>query len=91
MKHLRIPFLWALLVALAAVAPLSAGPSPTSGSPVLPPDFDAVVARAMKTFDVPGMAVAVVKDGQVVLAKGYGVRKLGQPAPVDARTLFGIA
>ncbi|MGZ5488357.1 MAG: serine hydrolase [Candidatus Aminicenantales bacterium] len=91
MKHLRIPFLWALLVALAAVAPLPAGPSPTSGSPVLPPDFDAVVARAMKTFDVPGMAVAVVKDGQVVLAKGYGVRKLGETAPVDARTLFGIA
>jgi CubicO group peptidase (beta-lactamase class C family) len=37
------------------------------------------------------MAVAVVKDGQVILAKGYGVRKLGETAPVDARTLFGIA
>jgi CubicO group peptidase (beta-lactamase class C family) len=37
------------------------------------------------------MAVAVVKDGQVVLAKGYGVRKLGEKAAVDARTLFGIA
>jgi CubicO group peptidase (beta-lactamase class C family) len=45
----------------------------------------------MKTFGVPGMAVAVVKDGQVVLAKGYGVRKLGEPTPVDAQTLFGIA
>ena len=45
----------------------------------------------MKTFAVPGLAVAVVKDGQVVLAKGYGVRKLGEPAPVDAQTLFGIA
>ena len=37
------------------------------------------------------MAVAVVKDGRVLLAKGYGVRKLGEPAPVDAQTLFGIA
>jgi CubicO group peptidase (beta-lactamase class C family) len=45
----------------------------------------------MKTFEVPGLAVAVVKDGQVVLAKGYGVRKLGEKAPVDGRTLFGIA
>jgi CubicO group peptidase (beta-lactamase class C family) len=45
----------------------------------------------MKTFEVPGMAVAVVKDGRVVLAKGYGVRELGGPAAVDARTLFGIA
>jgi CubicO group peptidase (beta-lactamase class C family) len=45
----------------------------------------------MKTFEVPGMAVAVVKDGRVVLAKGYGVRRLGEAAPVDSRTLFGIA
>src|SRR5204862_7520316 len=49
------------------------------------------VARAMRTFDVPGAALAVVKDGQTVVAKGYGVRKLGDPTPVDARTLFGIA
>ena len=45
----------------------------------------------MKAFDVPGMAVAVVKDGQVVSGTGYGVKTLGQPAPVDERTLFGIA
>jgi len=63
----------------------------SSAAAVLPPVFDAVVARAMKTFDVPGMAVAVVKDGQIVLAKGFGLRKLGEAAPVDARTLFGIA
>jgi CubicO group peptidase (beta-lactamase class C family) len=60
-------------------------------SSTLPADFDALVARVMKTFAVPGLAVAVVKDGQVVLAKGYGVRKLGDPTPVDAQTLFGIA
>jgi CubicO group peptidase (beta-lactamase class C family) len=44
----------------------------------------------MKTFDVPGMAVAIVKDGKIVVAKGYGVRKLGDAAPVDAQTMFGI-
>ncbi|HPW18129.1 MAG TPA: serine hydrolase [Candidatus Aminicenantes bacterium] len=71
--------------------PVPAQPSPPAPAQVLPPDFDALVARAMKAFEVPGMAVAVVKDGRVVLAKGYGVRKLGEPAPVDARTLFGIA
>jgi CubicO group peptidase (beta-lactamase class C family) len=65
-------------------------PAPAAPA-VLPPGFDALVARVMKTFDVPGMAVAVVKDGRVVLAKGYGVRKLGEPAPVDSQTLFGIA
>ena len=45
----------------------------------------------MKTFDVPGVGLAIVKDGNVVLAKGYGVRKLGAPEPVDGKTLFGIA
>jgi CubicO group peptidase (beta-lactamase class C family) len=45
----------------------------------------------MKTFDVPGVAVAVVHNGEVALAKGYGVRRMGEPAAVDAHTLFGIA
>ena len=57
----------------------------------LPKDFDAYVLRAMRQFQVPGVAIAVVKDGKVILAKGYGVRGLGEPAPVDERTLFGIA
>ena len=52
---------------------------------------DQVVERARKEFDVPGIAVAIVKDGNVVLAKGYGVRKLGETAPVTAQSLFRIA
>ena len=56
----------------------------------LPADLDDYAARAMKTFDVPGMALAIVKDGKVVVAKGYGVRKLGEATPVDENTLFGI-
>src|SRR5260370_32711846 len=55
-----------------------------------PANLDAFVARSMKTFDVPGMAIAIVKDGKVVMAKGYGVRKMGETAPVDENTLFGI-
>ena len=54
-------------------------------------DLDAWVSRAMQTFEVPGLALAVVKDGRVVVAKGYGVRRLGDPAKVDEKTLFGIA
>ena len=57
----------------------------------LPPDLDAYVAQVLKEFEVPGIAIAVVKDGKVALAKGYGVRRLGEPAPVDEQTLFGIA
>ena len=56
-----------------------------------PADLDAWVVRSMKQFDVPGLSIAIVKDGKVVLTKGYGVRKLGSPEPVDANTLFGIA
>jgi CubicO group peptidase (beta-lactamase class C family) len=39
---------------------------------------------------VPGLAIAVVKDDAVVLVRGYGVRKLGDAAPVDEHTLFAI-
>jgi CubicO group peptidase (beta-lactamase class C family) len=53
--------------------------------------FDAFVADVQKRFDVPGVAVAIVKDGQVVMARGYGVRELGKPAKVDEHTLFAIA
>ena len=63
-------------------------PSPES---VVPADIDAYVERSMKAFEVPGLSLAVVKDGKVVYAKGYGVRKLSDPAPVSENTLFGIA
>jgi len=53
--------------------------------------LDQVVERCRKEFQVPGIAVAVVKDGKVVVAKGYGLRKIGDPAPVTPRTLFPIA
>jgi CubicO group peptidase (beta-lactamase class C family) len=54
-------------------------------------DMEADVNRVIKTFDVPGIAIAVVKDGKVMATRGFGVRKLGEPAPVDAKTLFEIA
>ncbi|WP_166763322.1 serine hydrolase [Xanthomonas euroxanthea] len=53
--------------------------------------FDAQMERVREQFDVPGIAVAIVKDGQVVLERGYGVREIGKPAPVQADTLFAIA
>lgn len=54
-------------------------------------DFDAFVEQTRKQFDVPGLAVAIVKDGRVVLAKGYGVREMGKPDTVGAQTQFAIA
>ncbi|UJH92150.1 beta-lactamase family protein [Antarcticibacterium sp. 1MA-6-2] len=45
----------------------------------------------MKTFDVPGMAVAVLKDGEVIHMEGYGTRSLKSGGKVDENTLFGVA
>src|SRR5206468_10840942 len=65
--------------------------SALSAAPAAQPDFDQWVERSMRTFDVPGIALSIVKDDAVVVAKGYGVRKLGEPAGVDSHTPFGIA
>jgi CubicO group peptidase (beta-lactamase class C family) len=78
-------------VVFAIALLLLAGARAAAQTPAAPPDLDAHVARVMKTFEVPGMAVAVVKDGRVVTAAGYGVRTLGHPARADEHTLFGIA
>ena len=52
--------------------------------------LDAYTAQAVKDWGAVGLAISVVKDGQVVFAKGYGVRELGKPDVVDTATLFAI-
>src|SRR5579862_2412982 len=59
--------------------------------PLTSSEIDKLVARSLKAFDVPGIAVAVIKDGKVIHSKGYGVRSLNTMQPVDENTLFGIA
>jgi CubicO group peptidase (beta-lactamase class C family) len=54
-------------------------------------EIDSLAERTMKTFDVPGIAVAIVKDDKVIHTKGYGVRSLKTMLKVDSNTLFGIA
>jgi len=68
-----------------------AGAVPARSPAPAPPDLDAYLAHVMKAFEVPGVGLAIVKDGKVVIAKGYGVRRLGEPTPVNGQTLFGIA
>ncbi|MCZ4245179.1 serine hydrolase [Pedobacter punctiformis] len=53
--------------------------------------IDSISEKVLTTFDVPGLAVAIVKDGKVIHAKGYGVRSLKSAQKVDENTLFGIA
>ncbi|MEO8769849.1 MAG: serine hydrolase [Ferruginibacter sp.] len=54
-------------------------------------EIDSLVEKTLRSFDVPGIAVAVVKDGKLIHAKGYGVRSLNTNQKVDENTLFGIA
>ncbi|HKI19592.1 MAG TPA: serine hydrolase domain-containing protein, partial [Isosphaeraceae bacterium] len=62
----------------------------TSGSEPFK-DFDKYAKAALKDWNVPAMAVAVVKDGKIEFAHGYGIRTLGGNDAVDADTVFPIA
>jgi CubicO group peptidase (beta-lactamase class C family) len=53
--------------------------------------IDTLVEKVLKTFDVPGIAVAIIKDDKIIHAKGYGVRSLRTKLKVDENTLYGIA
>lgn len=54
-------------------------------------DLQHYVETVLNTFEVPGLSIAIVKDGVPVLTKGYGVKKLGGTESVDEHTLFPIA
>lgn len=53
--------------------------------------IDSLVQKTMKTFEVPGMAVAVLKDGKIYHKNTYGVRSIKTNAEVNENTLFGVA
>jgi CubicO group peptidase (beta-lactamase class C family) len=86
-RRLLSPFLsilLSLLILTASPAPASAAsPDPLQG-------IDAVILKAMADWNVPGLAVAVVKDDQVIMSRGYGVIEAGKPARVDEKTIFAI-
>lgn len=56
----------------------------------LGPDFETYVNNAMKEWQVPGVAIAVIKDDKVVFAKGFGLRDINKTVAVDEHTLFAI-
>ncbi|MBX2966439.1 MAG: serine hydrolase [Cyclobacteriaceae bacterium] len=53
--------------------------------------LDAYYAKALSDWGVPGMSIAIVKDGKVVFSKGYGVKEAGKPEKTDEHTLYAIA
>ena len=74
---------------LVAIMALGLSAVTMSAAQAAPPDgFDARVEALRNRIGVPGMAIAIVENGKVTLAKGYGVRRLGSPEAVDADTIF---
>ena len=53
--------------------------------------IDQVTENAIKTFNVPGIAVAVIKDGNIIHSKGYGMKSIHSNEKVQSNTNFGIA
>jgi CubicO group peptidase (beta-lactamase class C family) len=54
-------------------------------------EFDAYVESSRKLYQVPGLAITVVKDGKVIFNKGYGVQQLGTSNQVNSQTLYACA
>ena len=65
-------------------------PTPLLGQQPALTGFDAFVEEVMEEWDVPGLAVAALEDGEVVLARGYGYRDVEGRRPVTPSTLFAI-
>jgi CubicO group peptidase (beta-lactamase class C family) len=80
------PVIQLLLIAVLTVSALQVA----RAQQTLGPEFETYVNSAIKEWQVPGVAIAVIKDDKVVFAKGFGVRDINQNTPVDERTLFAI-
>lgn len=78
-----------LFASLLFVAICFAGHSQTPS--FISDSIDNYILRGLKDWDLPGLSVVIVKDGSVVLMKGYGVRDVNTRKPVDENTLFMIA
>jgi CubicO group peptidase (beta-lactamase class C family) len=85
-KLIKFPlvlFLFLILGPSSFTSPQVADPSQFSG-------FDAFASAVMAEWKVPGLAISVVKDGQVIYARGFGYRDLDKKLPVTPHTVFGI-
>jgi CubicO group peptidase (beta-lactamase class C family) len=67
----------------------AAGAAPSQRDPL--EGLDGAIEAAMKRWEIPGLAIAVVKDDRVVYARGFGVRELGKPQKVTDKTFFAVA
>ena len=79
-----LPAAFVVAIALVVALPAAASDDPLAG-------LDAAIESAREQWHAPGLAVAIVKDDQVVYARGFGTKHLGRNDPVDAHTAFTLA
>lgn len=88
------------VVTPAPIAPVSHAPSPIEPAletgPRLPtgfhvPTFEAMARQIVADQRVPGMAMAIVHNGKILSAEGYGITDVSDAEPVDAHTVFRLA
>ena len=98
-KNLRSECRWLAAIGMLTLFCLTAGSATAQESVPAPvpsriPDaldgLDAYIAESMPDWDIPGLAVAVVHEGEVVFARGFGVKEVGRDDPVEAGTMFQI-
>jgi CubicO group peptidase (beta-lactamase class C family) len=82
-RFIRLPHSLLFLIAFFFLLPVRAQ--------VNVEDLDTYFQSALEEWEIPGMAIAIVKDGEVVLSKGYGVLEAGKKAKVNEHTNFAIA
>lgn len=93
MLRAHTPLLACVLLPALAGASFAQGQPPAGPAALvapLVPKVEAEVARGMKLFDIPGVAVGIVSADGLVYAKGFGTRAKDGKAPVDTRTVFQI-
>jgi CubicO group peptidase (beta-lactamase class C family) len=88
MKKLFLFVPFAFLLLLSA----SQGNNDTGSQPAFISDsLDTYIKREMSAWNLPGLAICIVKDGEVILSKGYGIQEMNSVKKVDDETLFQVA
>ncbi|HVZ57765.1 MAG TPA: serine hydrolase [Chitinophagaceae bacterium] len=89
-RRLALPLFTVILLLSAGIAYAQYDSLPGPAVSFLRDSLDSYVRRALADWRIPGAAVCVVKDGRILVLKGYGVTDLDHPDPVDENTLFMI-
>src|SRR5262249_37282925 len=77
------------LLTLTLLVPGQSAPAVSEKDPIS--NLDAFISKALKEYQVPGAAVAVMQNGKAVLLKGYGVRDVTKAGAVDENTILQLA